>query len=116
MLPATNRLTKKNDIERALKRGRLFFYGDITLKSAKTDLPTSRITVIASLKVSKSAVKRNTLKRKIREIVRTLVLPRMKPGFDCVLLTKAALLEKNHEDLKKTILGVFEKARLISSS
>lgn len=113
MLPAPNRLGKRADIEHVFKRGRSTYAGDLGLRSAKNNLSTSRFTVVASLKVSKKAVERNALKRRLREIIRREILPKTKLGYDGLLLTKKGLLELPYEDLKTLTVKLFKKARLL---
>ncbi len=113
MLAAPNRLAKRADIERVFKRGRSAYAGELGLRAAKNNLPISRFSVVASLKVSKKAVERNTLKRRLREIVRRDILPQAKAGYDGILLTKKGLLAVSYEDLRALTIKLFKKARLI---
>ena len=69
MLKKNNRLAKARDIKTTLARGRNFFnpfYG-IKFLPKKEGL---RLTVVVSTKVFKSAVKRNRIKRILREYLR----------------------------------------------
>jgi len=113
MLSAAHRLAKRSDIEAVHKRGRSFFVGNLGLRSAKNNLKVSRFTVIVSLKVSKKAVDRNRLKRRLREIIRKDVLPAVKPGFDGILITKKSLLLLPFCELRELTIKLFKKTRLI---
>lgn len=113
MLPALNRLQKKSDIEHVFKRGRSLYMGNLGLRLAANKKDKSRFTVVVSLKVSKRAVKRNKLKRRLREIIGREILPKIKPGFDGVVLTSPQLLDAKFEELQKTVLALFKKAGLI---
>lgn len=113
MLPSANRLTKKRDIERVFQKGRSTYVGGLGLRAAPNDLAPSRFTVVVSLKVSKKATKRNRLKRRLREIIRRELLPKVKGGHDGLMLTKKELLELSFDELKKLTIELFKKAGLM---
>ena len=110
---AQNRLAKRKDIERVMKRGCSFFAQDIGIRTVKNNLDISRFTVITSLKISKKAVDRNKLKRRLREILRKEIIPKIKPGFDGIILTRKGLLELGFDELRQILTLTFKKARLI---
>ncbi len=112
MLHAANRLTKRSDIQAVHARGRSFFVGNLGVRLAKNNLKTSRFTVIVSLKISKKAVERNRLKRRLREIVRRDILPKVNPGFDGIILTKKPLLDLSFGELRELVIKLFKKTRL----
>jgi len=73
---------------------------------------SSRFTVVVSKKITKSAVKRNTLRRRIYEIIR-LSLPNIKNNYDvAIIVIKESLLEVNHQNLNNLIKQVFSQAKL----
>jgi len=69
---------------------------------------------VVSTKISKRAVVRNTIRRRMREIIRK-ELPQLKSGFDVLLIArpKAATLE--YWELQGQIVELLNKARLFSS-
>ena len=69
MLHKRNRLAKATEIAAAFSRGRTFFNPFFTIKFLPAQ-SGKRFTVVVSTKVYKSAVKRNRLKRIVREYVR----------------------------------------------
>lgn len=113
MLSREHRLNKRQDIERVFKRGRSIYANSLGLRLAPNNLEFSRFTVVVSLKVSKKAVERNRLKRRLREIVRREVLPQAKSGFDGLILTQKPLLTLTFAELRELTLALFKKARLI---
>lgn len=113
MLYAANRLAKRSDIEAVHKRGRSFFVENLGIRMAKNNRAVSRFTVITSLKISKKAVHRNKLKRRIREILRKDILPRIQPGFDGIILTKKPLLDMEYAQLRNLVVSLFKKTRLL---
>lgn len=73
MFAKQNRLAKDRDVQTAYRAGRTFFTPQFTIKFLKTREVTlpSRFTVVVSTKVAKQAVKRNRMKRIVREFLRT---------------------------------------------
>jgi len=69
MLSKPHRLSKTRDVENVFARGRYFSSPLFRLKFLKSS-NKPRFTVVVSTKVSKKAVKRNRLKRLVREFVR----------------------------------------------
>ena len=69
MLHKTHRLAKTTDVQKALGRGRGFFSPNFNLKFLPK-LAEKRFTVVVSTKVSKKAVRRNRIKRLLREFIR----------------------------------------------
>ena len=112
MLPTAHRLNKKIDIDRVFKQGRTVYAGDLALRFAPAR-GAARFTVVASLKVSKRANKRNLLKRRLRETLRRDILPQLKQNIDGLLLTKQPLLKLSHPELKQLTAALFKKAHLI---
>lgn len=73
-----------------------------------------KIGVVVGLKVSKSAVKRNRLKRQMREVVRlALKNEKLKKGFMVALIAKPTALGKNYTDIEKGVVEVLQKAKLL---
>lgn len=112
MLAAKNRLQKEKDIKNVLKNGKSFFSTRLGVKFIKNNLDSSRFAFIISLKISKKAVKRNRLKRQLREIIR-LAINEIDKGNDIVVLTRPGILDLEYNDLKNELFGVIKKAKLI---
>ncbi|MCL5666460.1 MAG: ribonuclease P protein component [Patescibacteria group bacterium] len=74
MFNRKSRLAKKKDVERVFARGRGFFNPYFTIKFLRKPGSGSRFTVVVSTKVSKRAVRRNRLKRLLREFIRMRLL------------------------------------------
>jgi len=107
-------LAKRKDIERVIKRGRSFFVPDLGLRIIRNDMKeVSRFTVVTSVKLSKKAVERNKLKRRLREIIRKEILPTIQPGFDGLINTRKGLLSLTFDALREKTIQLFKKARLI---
>ncbi len=115
MLPKQNRLTKQSDFDKVNKKGKVCGGRFLILKTAKNNLESSRFAFIVSQKISKKAVVRNKIKRKLREAVKNN-LSEIKSGYDIVFFTKKAIEEKNYLEIKKEIENLIYKADLIQKT
>ena len=123
MLPKEYRLKRMKDFEILFKEG-WFVSGEMfTAKVWKINVekyPRRKYTeddlkigLVVGLKVSKSAVKRNRLKRQMREVVRlALKNEKLRKGFMVAIIAKPVALGKEHEEIEKDIVNVLEKAKL----
>ena len=106
MLKKTTRLAKTSAVVAALKAGRGFFYSEFNVRFLPKSQGEPKLTVVVSTKVDKRAVKRNRLKRIIREFVR------LNLGFlalgDYVIMLKP--LAAKSED-KKLLLNLEQNLR-----
>lgn len=115
MLPYDNRLVKRKDFEKVYKFGKYSFAGNIGLKFLENNSNEVRIGIAVGIKFSKRAVVRNTIKRKIREILRKN-LKKIKKGYDVVVSVRAEKpgQEKiESQKLEKDLTEAFLKARLL---
>lgn len=124
MIPKANRLKRKRDFEILFEQGR--FVGDslVTAKVWKID-PTAypkrgytvddlKIGFVVPKKVSKSAVKRNRLKRQMREVVRLMIKEeKLHVGFMLSIIGKPAMLDASYTDIEKSITQLLQKARVL---
>jgi ribonuclease P protein component len=73
-----------------------------------------KIAFVVSTKVHKSAVKRNRLKRQMREVVRLLIKDnKVKSGFMVAIMAKKEMLGKEYSDIEKSLTQLLERAKLI---
>ncbi len=112
MLSKANRLTKEADFKLLAKKGRPFYSSLFTIKLLKSKDTDSRFGVVISSKVSKKAVVRNKIKRRITEVIR-LSMPKIKSGFDVMILVKSIVAEKSYQEIKEDIEKLFKKAQLL---
>lgn len=112
MLLKTNRLRKKKDFEKLFKKGKSFKNGFLILRLVPNNLEASRFGFIISQKVSKSAVLRNKIKRRLRDITKQNI-KELKKGLDITLLVLPGLEKKTFLETKETAISLFKKAGLI---
>lgn len=112
MLNKINRLRHDKDFQQVFKKGKSVFDSACGVKYSKNRHEVSRFAVVAGTKVSKSAVKRNLLRRQYSEIIR-LSLDKIKPKYDVVLLVSAPALKLNYHEKEARLMKVLKKANLI---
>lgn len=108
MLPKTNKLKKKKDIERVFKSGKGFKEDFLILKMVKNNLKNSRFAFIVSQKVSKKATLRNKIRRRLSELARRH-LPPGRPGMDIVIMALPGLEEKDFWEIEETVNKLFAR-------
>ena len=113
MLPKENRLKLKKDFEIVFKKGKSFSQDILFLKVLENDSNIKRFGFIVSRKISKKAVIRNKVKRRLREAVGTR-LKEARSGVDCVLVALPGIEKRVFVDIKKSVDKLFEKANIIS--
>ncbi len=111
MLAKDNRLKKKKDFEDVFKKGRGFKEKFLFLKIKKNDLKISRFGFAVGLKVSKKAVVRNQIKRRLREVMR-LKIKQIKPGIDGVFVVLAGTDIGDFQEISVLVDKLLNKAGL----
>ncbi len=112
MLPQDSRLQNEKDIERVYKKGKSFKEDFLILKVVKSNLAKSRFVFIISRKVSKKAVARNKIKRRLREIIKKQT-KRIAPGFDILVIARSEIVEKSFLEIEKILIKLLKRAKLI---
>jgi len=110
MLPEINRLKKEKDFKDIFDKGKGFKQDSLYLKIKNNDLEFSRFGFVISKKVSKKAVVRNKIKRRLREILKAK-LPNIKKGIDGIIVVNPGVND-NFTDLEEVINKLFKKAGL----
>ena len=110
-------LKRKNRIISSVAFKEIFTGGEVKENECfkiifkKNNLDYPRYGIVVSTQISKLAVERNALKRKIRNMLRDFLLVFSK-GFDVVIIVKKNCLKINFsklkESLKKLLLKLFK--------
>lgn len=124
MLPRQYRLKRMKDFEILFKEG--YFVGGnlVTVKAWKIepekyprrDYSTKdlKIGFVVGKKIHKSAVKRNRIKRQMREVIRLMLKKGMiKHGFMLAVMAKPLILAQNYQEIEKDIVGGLKKAKVL---
>lgn len=129
MLPLENRLAKVRDFNLIIKHGR-WVNGQfvdlkiLTLAKISAYFPNKedpetfknqlKIAFAVGLKISKSAVKRNRVKRQLREVVRLLLKDQcLQAGHYLLFIAKPAILAKNYAEISKEIELLLAKSGIL---
>lgn len=111
MLERANRLTKKKEFDRVFKGGRSSFDKILGIKAMANELEQNRFGIIINNKVSKKAVIRNKIRRRIREVLKK-ENPNLYPGNDVVVIVQPIAKNKESSEIKASIIFLFKKLRL----
>lgn len=105
-------LTKRAQYSLVYNKGGTFRDSLIIMKVLPNELNLSRYGFSVTKKVGK-AVKRNRLKRLLREIVR---LQLVKPGWDIVFIVRREALTADYHQLEKAVTKLLAQAQLLRGS
>jgi ribonuclease P protein component len=108
MLAEKNRLLKKKDFDSVWKKGRSSFDKVLGIKILNAGRQENRFGIMVSLKVSKLAVERNKIKRRIREIIQA-ELPNFKNFSDIAITVLPAARGLDFKELEKSLLFNFKR-------
>jgi ribonuclease P protein component len=111
MLKKENRLRKTKEINRVFKSKKGFYDDLLGVKILKNDKKINKYCIIISANISKKAVERNRLRRKIKAIIIELE-PSLKKGLDCLIIVKKKALDSDGFTIKKSIEKIFKKNKL----
>lgn len=109
MLPDKNRLKKKKDFEKVLKEGKGIKEDSLILKVKKNKSKKLRFGFVVSKKISKKAVVRNKIKRRLREVVKEKI-KKIDKDFDIIIIALPGAETKNFQEFRITIEKLFKKA------
>lgn len=112
MLAVQHRLRQQLDFQRVFKEGKVVYSGLFFLKFCPNSLNKSRVGFIVDTKVSKKAVLRNIIKRRMRAAAEKN-LNRIKKGFDLVFVAKSDSKGAGFREIKNELEILVEKAGLI---
>lgn len=110
MLEQKNRIKKKKEIEETFKKGQSFKQDFLILKTLKNDLAFSRFCFVVPKKVSKKAVDRNKIKRKIRQAVR--LITNFESNTDNLIIVLSEAKEKTFQEIEQALRKLFKKAKI----
>lgn len=99
------RLRKNREFQTVYKRGSSYWNREFTIFTLKNNLSTSRIGFTVTKKYG-TAVERNAIKRKLREIIRLNKHTLIK-GYDIVIIPKKNTKDMNFEELTRSLIHVF---------
>lgn len=104
-------LSKKKDFDRVFKTGHSCFDKIIGVKVVPNDLKQQRLGIIISAKVSKKAVERNLLKRRLKVILKK-ELADISGDYDLVIIALPGACAKNFAELNQSVSWLFNRLKL----
>lgn len=94
------------------RKGRAVHDGGCMLRFLRNTVGRTRVAYVVGSKVSKLAVERNLLRRRIREAY-IKEKPNVLPGFDIVFFARPEMKNRPYADVAKSVHALLERARLI---
>ena len=102
MLSRANRLNKQKDFEAVFKQGKTKQDKFFVIRAILNDQKKSRFGLVVSAKVSKKAVERNLLRRRLGEIVRKFP-KNVKSGLDIIIIAKSGAAEMEYKKIEDSL-------------
>jgi ribonuclease P protein component len=117
MIGRNHRFHGHNSLQHLYTRRTVVRAGQISLKySLNKRREAYRLAVVVSRKVSKHAVVRNRIRRRIYETIRLLITDPTVPYDMAIFVYDDKVAEMPQPELTKTIAQLLEKATIISAS
>ncbi len=116
MYSRPHRFAGEKNIALLMRRGRQFSAGEISIKVGHRPSGTTwRFAVTVGTKVSKRAVVRNQLRRRIREILRQSI-PSLIGAGDIMVMTRPGAEKLEFDQIKLKMLRLFNQAGIIKAN
>ena len=116
MLAKQHRLRKNRDFSTVYNRGIRCHSSDLSLRAYrrpdKFREQPARLGICVSRKVSKRAVCRNRVKRRLREACR-LLLPQLSMGWDGVIVVRSSAMRCDYHQFLQQLKQLFTEAELL---
>lgn len=107
-----NSLKKQNEFNRVFTTGDVFGNKTFVMYYLKNMMETNRLGIVVSKKISKKAVVRNKIKRRIKEAYR-LNEDSFLLGYDFIIIAKGSCAEEKYSHLEKSLKHLFYKKNLM---
>jgi len=108
MLPKKYKLSKKQEIENLAKTGRRLTSVFFNVKYLPNNKDNERWLLVVSGKVHKKAVKRNKIRRRVREIIRKDFLGKMGQK-DIMVVVKDKAIDSDFTGLRDDFIKLLDK-------
>jgi ribonuclease P protein component len=112
MVVKRERIKKSIDFERIFQTGKTTTGRFVFLKTKKTKNKNCRWCFVIGSKVSKKAIERNKVKRRVREIMADIYSDLL-PGYDIVIVAKKEILGRKYTEIKDETIKILKEAKLL---
>ena len=113
--PVEARILNKTEFQNIYSTGTRYFSKNFVLVCKDGASDQSRLGITVTKKISKRANKRNTLKRRIREIFR-LNRHRLSGVMDIIVIARHGSLDCDYEEVSRQILGCLKYNKLLKAT
>ena len=107
------RLRRNSDFQQVRQNGKFYASPLMVLAFLRNELDHSRFGFVVSKRLG-NAVKRNKIKRRMREATR-LQVSLIEPGFDLVIIARQPIRSATYREVEQTLLYLLKKSKLLSS-
>ncbi|NLL44344.1 MAG: ribonuclease P protein component [Mollicutes bacterium] len=104
-----NIIKSNRDFERIINNQKPYIYKDFIVYVERTTENIYRFGISIGKKVGKAVV-RNRLKRQLKNIIDKKIYQK---GFNCIIMIKKDILNKNFHEMEKDLNHIFEKIGII---
>ena len=102
-------LQNRADFLRAQKAGKKWVAKGLVIESVENGLDVVRFGLTVSKRISKSAVIRNRVRRRLRSAARDVLPAHAMPGFDIVLIGRAETAARPYAQIKEDLRWCLQK-------
>lgn len=112
LLLRIHRLKSEKDFARLSKSRKTGYAKSIGVKVRENTLSYSRFGIVVGLKISKKAVERNLLKRRVRDVL-TKHFEEIESGYDIMVLIQKSALNAGYKTVEEDFLKAIDKVGLL---
>lgn len=112
MFSKENRLTKTKDFDNIFQNKASAFGKYLGVKLTNNKQKKTRFGIIVGVKVSKSAVTRNRIKRQIRSILQNEI-DRIDGGYDIVIITLPAIKDLKYKQIEVDLFKQLSRLKVL---
>ena len=102
MLAKRSRLVKEKDFKTIFRRGKSFYAKIFGVKALANGLKENRYGIVIGTKVSKKAVERNKLKRRLRAAIKEFD-GKLVRGFDLIVIVSPSAKNQKYKFIKNEL-------------